>query len=162
MAVSTGVWLSAGQVGERAELEESTVRRYVRQQCVPAPDRWVDGQPQWRPATIKPWVSGRGPRRAQTSECGTVSGWRRGCGCAPCREAHNIDTRDWRRGMARLPEDVHPHTSAQVILRTPLTGARRPVPAPRSIPNPGAHLVYFNDDYALGDKVGTHTSKYTQ
>lgn len=98
--------LDVPEVARRSGLAEVTVRDYIRRGRIPAPDQWGKAGPRWRATPITQWIRDRGPRRATTSQCGTPSGWRRGCGCDPCYDAHNLDTRDWRRGKARIPDDI--------------------------------------------------------
>jgi hypothetical protein len=102
--------LSPADVAVRAGLAEVTVTTYHRKELMRPADRVVNGEPRWQAGTVRAWLAERGPRRAPAApvaECGTPSGWRAGCRCVPaCRQAHNDDTRAWRREKMRIPDSV--------------------------------------------------------
>ncbi|MCK2240935.1 MULTISPECIES: AlpA family transcriptional regulator [unclassified Crossiella] len=99
-------YLTVAEAAERSGLAEKTVVRYITQSRIPVPDRIVGGSPRWKASTIRDWLRKRSPRPAPVAACGTPSGWRAGCDCPDCTQAHTDDTRIWRRDRARIPEEM--------------------------------------------------------
>ncbi|GAA4010479.1 hypothetical protein GCM10022247_35860 [Allokutzneria multivorans] len=112
-------WVGLHEIAEWTDLKPETLRRYLRRGRMPEVGRWVESQPEWKYRAARGWVTDRGPRRRRAREavvCGTTSGWRDGCDCDQCRSAHNIATRDWRRGLARVPDHIREAVLADLAL----------------------------------------------
>lgn len=101
--------MALDEVVDRSQLARSTLIKYEQTGRMPLRVRTVRGEPRWGAGEIRLWLRERGPRRppkAPRAACGTPAGWRAGCGCDDCTEAHNAETRHWRRDRNRLPEQV--------------------------------------------------------